>query len=296
MCGENKRTGIQDTRTHDGSGKRNKGRLYGLAENYAHIQQKYLLLLQTGKKGLKILYMKKTVREAFMPRWYSVFFNPFYLIRGKLFCAIKKNAAYMNGVVLDFGCGSKPYRNLFEAEQYIGLDYESEVSKGKRDNQSADVFYDGKTIPFSNNHFDAVFSSEVFEHVFNLEDMLDEINRVMKTGGHLLFTCPFFYPEHEQPYDNARYTSFAIKYLMDKHNFEIVKYEKTGSYFEALLQSFVLYLFYFIPHKPKVLEVLFFTIFITPILLLGMLLAAILPKRVKRSDLYFNNVVVARKK
>lgn len=239
--------------------------------------------------------MSYNVRELFNPRWYSVFFNPFYLTRKGLFKAIERNRSYVNGITLDFGCGSKPYVEMFDTEEYIGLDYATEVSE-KNNNLVADVFYDGKTIPFGNGHFDSVFSSEVLEHVFNPDEILEEINRVLKPGGYLLLSCPFFWPEHEQPYDYARYSSFGLKHLLEKHNFEIVKYEKTGSYFECMLQGMILYVFFFIPHKPKVLEVLFFSIFITPFLLIGLLFAAILPKKIKRSDFYLNNLVVARKK
>ncbi len=239
--------------------------------------------------------MDNKVKEAFMPKWHSVFYNPFYIIRTRLSSAIKRNAHYIKGTTLDFGCGSKPYVNLFKSDKYIGLDYETEVSK-KNDQLSADVFYDGKHIPFDDNYFDSVFSSEVIEHVFNPDEIFAEINRVLKPGGYFMFTCPFFWPEHEQPYDYVRYTSFALRHLMEKHGMEIVKYEKTGSYFESILQGIILYAYYFIPHKPKILEVLFFSIFITPFLLIGLALARVLPKKIKRSDYYLNNVMIARKK
>ncbi len=238
--------------------------------------------------------MSYKIREAFKPRWYSVFFNPFYLIRKYLFAAIEKNKSYIRGTTLDFGCGSKPYLDVFQVDKYIGLDYGTEISE-RNELLAADVFYDGKTIPFEANHFDSVFSSEVLEHVFNPDEILKEINRVLKSGGHLLLTCPFFWPEHEQPYDYARYSSFGLKHLIEKNGFSIVKYEKTGSYFECMLQGMVLYVYFFLPHKPKFLETIFFSIFITPFLLIGLLLAAILPKKIKRSDFYLNNVIVAQK-
>ncbi len=239
--------------------------------------------------------MSDQVREEFAPRWYSLFFNPSYIIRKQLYNAIKRNVHYIKGDVLDFGCGSKPYISLFDgAATYTGLDYETEVSS-KNEHLSADVFYNGKTIPFGNDHFDNAFSSEVLEHVFNPDVILPEIHRVLKPGGHLMLTCPFFWPEHEQPYDYARYSSFGLKHLMEKNGFEVVNYEKTGSYWHCLLQSLVSYIFYFIPHRPMLLQVIFFTIFITPLLLLGLTVGAILPKRVKRSDFYLNNVIVVKK-
>ena len=212
-----------------------------------------------------------------------------------LFRAIKRNAHHVKGDVLDFGCGSKPYVDMFDTNSYTGLDFETEVSA---DNEllAADYFYDGKTFPFEDNKFDSVFSSEVLEHVFNPDEILAEINRVMKPGGTVLLTCPFYWPEHEQPYDYARYTSFAIKHLFEKHGFEIVDYEKTGSYWDCLLQSLVLYMNFFIPHRPRLLFILFFTVFITPVMLIGLTLSMILPSRIKRQDFYFSNIVVAKKK
>jgi SAM-dependent methyltransferase len=239
--------------------------------------------------------MNQLVPEPFQPRWYSIFFNPFYIIRSRLCSARAERASFIQGRVLDFGCGSKPYKSYFTCKEYIGLDYATEISE-KNKNLAADVFYDGKTIPFPDNHFDSVFSSEVLEHVFNPDDILPEINRVLIPGGVLLLTCPFFWPEHEQPYDYARYSSFGLKHLIEKNGFEVVDYKKTGSYFLSLLQGLVLYIYYFIPHKPRIIYLLFFLVFITPLLLLGLALNVILPTRIKRSDFYLNNVIVARKK
>lgn len=238
--------------------------------------------------------MSGRVREEFAPRWYSVFFNPVYLLRKRLCQSIVRNAHYIKGNVLDFGCGSKPYVSIFNYKTYTGIDYDTEISVGNR-NLAADVFYDGKSIPFPDNYFDAVFTTEVLEHVFNPDEILPEIFRVMKPGTHMLLSCPFFWPEHEQPYDYARYSSFALKHLMEKHGFEVVHYEKTGSYWDCLLQGIVLYIHYFLPQRPKAVKIIFHTIFITPVLLGGLLFSAILPKRIKRSDFYLNNVIVVKK-
>lgn len=239
--------------------------------------------------------MSNTVIEQFAPQWYSIFSNPFYIIRSRLYRGIKKNAHYIHGSVMDFGCGSKPYRSVFSFSEYTGIDYETEVSQ-KNSKMAADAFYDGKTIPFPDTHFDSVFSSEVLEHVFNPDEILPEINRVMKPGANILLTCPFFWPEHEQPYDYARYSSFAIKHLLTKHGFDIIVYEKTGSYWESIVQAWVLYLYYFIPHKPKWLEKIVFVILVSPFLVCGLFIARLLPRKIKRQDLYLNNIIVARKR
>ena len=149
---------------------------------------------------------------------------PAYLTRNRLLKGIREYSSELKGVLLDFGCGSKPYQSLFTVKKYIGLDFENPGHPHM--NEQIDIFYDGEKIPFPNEYFDSVFSSEVFEHVFNLENILKEINRVMKVNGKILITCPFAISEHESPHDFARYSSFAIRYLFEKSGFQIIKQSK----------------------------------------------------------------------
>lgn len=166
-------------------------------------------------------------------------FNPYissspYLVRNRLLYGIYKHVDKLHGKLLDFGCGAKPYKNIINVDEYIGLDFPSEGHD--HSNEIIDVIYDGKTIPFGDNSFDSIFSSEVFEHVFNLEEILIELFRVLKPGGIILITCPFAIGEHEQPNDYARYTSFALKHLMRKTGFNVIHYEKLGGSIDAITQ------------------------------------------------------------
>src|SRR5262245_45614230 len=122
--------------------------------------------------------MPKAVSKQFKPSRT----NPFYFIRRSLYDKIKQLAPHLHGRLLDFGCGSKPYESRFtNSNEYIGLDFESEGHSHA--NENIDVIYDGKRIPFDDEHFDSVFSSEVFEHIFNLEEVIPEIKRVLKKQG-----------------------------------------------------------------------------------------------------------------
>src|ERR1700754_4535244 len=88
--------------------------------------------------------------------------NAYYFIRNALYKKVKFYAPQLDKKLLDFGCGSKPYQSLFtNVSEYIGLDYASEGHSHA--NESIDVMYDGKKIPFADEYFDSVFSSEVFE-------------------------------------------------------------------------------------------------------------------------------------
>ncbi len=210
---------------------------------------------------------------------------------------IKLYAPQLSGRILDFGCGSKPYISLFSnATEYIGLDYEGEGHSHV--NEDVDVFYDGKKIPFPDASFDAVFSSEVFEHLFNMDEILRELNRVMKKGGKMLLSCPFVWPEHEVPVDYARYTRFALRDLLEKHGFTVLVQDKTGDFTSTIYQMKMLYLAeHLVPSLPLLGRSKFFRTSVMP----GVYVIfnswyrfkhRLLPRR---NDWYLNNIMLVQK-
>lgn len=230
-------------------------------------------------------------QEMFAPSFFGIFINPFYFIRRGLYNAIIENKDFMKGCLLDFGCGSKPYKNIFNVEKYIGVDIE--VSGHDHKNENIDFYYDGKTLPFENETYDSAFSSEVLEHIFTPDAIISEISRVLKSGAYFLMTVPFVWDEHEVPYDYGRYSSFGIKFLLEQHNFEVVKISKTSHYIEVLFQMLNAYIFQILFPANKILKMLLVPFFIAPITITGMIISLILPKN---KSFYHNNIVVARKK
>jgi SAM-dependent methyltransferase len=226
-------------------------------------------------------------------RW-GLCYNPFYFVRKELYEGIAKHAPHLKGKLIDLGCGTKPYQHLFtQVESYTGLDI---AVSGNSDGKSAiDLYYDGVTFPLENNSIDVLFSSETFEHIFNLPVIVAEIQRVVKPGGHILITCPFFWPEHEVPYDYARYSSFAITHMLNEHGFDIVEHTKTGHYLQTVWQAKALYRYFIINRIPWLKPVLFL-LFITPLFLWGSLLNKIMPQSMKRKDLYLNHIILAKKR
>lgn len=229
-------------------------------------------------------------RERFQPTSLSAVVSPVYIIRRGLFRAIKDLAPSISGDILDFGCGSKPYESLFsEATSYLGVDVE--VTGHNHRDSRVDVFYDGKVLPFADAQFDAVVSFEVFEHVFNLPEVLREINRVTKSGGLLLISVPFAWNEHETPYDFARYTSFGISHILRSADYEIVEIRKTTTYLLTVFQMFIVYLMQIGP-RSRVLRYLRQICILFPCTLIAYVVDALLPKRY---EYYCNIVLLARK-
>lgn len=232
----------------------------------------------------------KQIPKDFQPPIY----HSGYLIRNRLLQNLKKYTGRLEGKLMDFGCGAKPYKSLFPNTEYIGIDFESPGHP--HINEQIDMFYDGKHIPFPDNHFDSIFTTEVFEHVFNLPDILKELNRVLKPGGQILITCPFAICEHEVPNDYARYTSFAMKDMLEKNGFEVLVLDKCGNAVETIWQLRITYWHQHILPKlakiPVVRQAARVFIY-TSFNLLALFWSKILPDR---KDLYLNNIVLARKK
>ncbi len=239
------------------------------------------------KKQISLLIQK----QQFDPGFLGIFVNPFFFVRRELRKNIAEFAPSLFGKILDAGCAGKPYEVLFSnATEYIGMEFDSSVNRA---DSKADVFYDGHKFPFQDNTFDGVVATQVLEHVFNPDEFLDEMNRVVKHGAHVLLTLPFVWDEHSQPHDYARYTSFGLRHLLEKHGFIIIKSKKTLNDVRVIFQLINCYLFKIISIKNYRLRLIFHCIFISPFTIIGQLFSLVLPKN---DDLYMDNIILARKK
>jgi SAM-dependent methyltransferase len=116
----------------------------------------------------------------------------------------------VEGSILDVGCGEMPFRSLLPPEvRYTGLDVPEAVSFGMRDHKDV-VAFDGVTIPFPDSSYDALLCTEVLEHAVDPVLLIEEMYRVLRTGGVLLVTVPFAARVHHAPYDFHRFTRFRL--------------------------------------------------------------------------------------
>jgi len=234
------------------------------------------------------MFRKIILKQQFEPGILGVFINPFYLTRKALLNNIKKISKEITGKTLDVGCGTKPYERYFNSTEYIGLEVENTINKEEK---SVDIFYKGDKIPFSDNEFDSVITSQVLERVFNPQQFLAEINRVLKSNGKLLLTVPFIWDEHEQPFDYGRYSSFGLKDILEKNGFKIIKHIKSLNNISAVFQLFNAYV-YKISVKYNLLRQILTLLIMTPSNILAIIFTLILPKN---DDIFLDNVVLAEK-
>lgn len=97
--------------------------------------------------------------------------------------------------VLDLGCGAGDLTAEIArvAPRTVGADIaEAALARARRRHPDLDlrlVPVDGP-LPFEDGAFDAVFSSEVIEHVADTARWLSEVRRVLAPSGRLLLTTP----------------------------------------------------------------------------------------------------------
>lgn len=131
--------------------------------------------------------------------WLKLFFYPkkWFLYRWVV-ANTPLNSPSKGGIarVLDVGCGTGAdvidFKKIFgrKVEVYgvevVKLQVELAREKIKKHGVWAGVkWYDGQELPFPDEYFDAVYTSDVLGHVADVQSWLAELNRVLKPGGAL---------------------------------------------------------------------------------------------------------------
>lgn len=122
-------------------------------------------------------------------------------------------------VLIDYGCGSMPYRSLFQqkVKQYKGADLS--------DNPQIEIRLDEKgQLLCDDQSANVVLSTQVLEHVDDPNLYLKEAHRVLKNDGLLLLTTHGYWMYHPDPYDYWRWTSAGLKKVVEMNGFEVIDF------------------------------------------------------------------------
>ena len=147
---------------------------------------------------------------------------------------------YARGRLIDIGCRNKPYKALTKpvVDEHIGIDHSESLHDLKYVNIIADAY--DTTEP--DTSCDTILSTSVLEHLERPEEAISEMYRIVKTGGHIILTCPLFWHIHEEPRDFFRYTKYGLRYMFEKVGFEIVEIRPLSGFVVTFAQEFVYYL------------------------------------------------------
>ena len=146
--------------------------------------------------------MKDSAQTPHVTRGYGFFESFLAKKRAKMANKLIPQS-YRDGLILDIGCGTYPFflMNTNFKEKY-GLDKVSaEIDReALKENEISLINFDIEKqtfLPFKDNYFDVVTMLAVFEHIEpeGLTCILNEIYRVLKTGGKYIMTTPAFWTD-----------------------------------------------------------------------------------------------------
>lgn len=131
------------------------------------------------------------IEEEGRARLYPPVTDPHWLVlraRREIFGRWLQRIAVPDMRVLDVGGRIQPYRSLigFPVASYIAIDL--------RLTPLVDVIADGHRLPFADGQYDLVICTQTLQYAENPFEMIAEVHRVLKAGGHLLLSVPSMYP------------------------------------------------------------------------------------------------------
>jgi len=176
----------------------------------------------------------------------------------KIKSIIPKNInLYNKEVFVDIGCGdgsiTSELAKIYKFKKSIGVDVENWFDTYTNKDKNIElVITDGKTINIKDNSVDVILCNHVLHHIENLDDMLNEIARIIKKDGiliikehncyykelsyvidiyHALYELVFKKKQNDKFIDNyySNYLSDKELYAkLKKRNFEIINYVYDG--------------------------------------------------------------------
>lgn len=131
-------------------------------------------------------YKDNDAYAKFLSGWDPAFY-------GKYVDTLKPD--HENGRALDVGCGVGQVVHQLDQKnvEAHGVDVSKpNIEKAAKISERCQL-YDGRKLPFDDNHFDSVGALNVLEHVDEPEAFIADLVRVAKPGGKVVISSPNFF-------------------------------------------------------------------------------------------------------
>lgn len=174
------------------------------------------------------------------------YFSPTKISRQNIVMAMCYAAQkYASGNMIDVGCGSKPYQPIFQpyVDTYFGVDYPPTATVNYGEKTKADLFVDCTDTKLEANSYDTILSTQVIEHIYDTKKYVAECYRILKKGGIGIFTIPFLWQCHAEPFDYYRFTKYAIERHFREQAFEILELRPLEGAYAAIAQTKIVSLY-----------------------------------------------------
>lgn len=159
-----------------------------------------------------------------------------YLLRRR----ISQSSRFVNGRVLDIGCGDRRYETLLTGRDvsYIGLELPSNNRQAfVRDTARAECWGSALNLPFKNDAFETIVCFQVLEHLPDPQQAVKEMSEAIQPNGIVVCTAPQMYHEHAVPHDYFRFTQYGLKHLFERQGFVTVDVLPCGGFFARIGQK-----------------------------------------------------------
>ena len=141
-------------------------------------------------------------------------------LNGKSFLRVLQNKEFknisINGKTIDLGAknGKASYYRFFNLK-YSEIDY-VDINPTESNILKLDL---EKNLPISDKSYNSVLAINLFEHIFNIQNLIEEIYRILDDEGKLIGSTPFMKEYHSDPDDFYRYTQDFYKKVFEKVGF-----------------------------------------------------------------------------
>lgn len=130
--------------------------------------------------------------------------------------------------LLEIGSWTAPGQEEIICRKTIGPKVGEYVGLDMRAGPGVDVVSDAKLMPFPDNNFHVIITTDCLEHVDWPQKVIHEAFRVLKPGGLFYLTTVFDFEIHGYPSDYWRFTPECIRLLLEDAGFKVLMYEGVG--------------------------------------------------------------------
>ena len=148
-------------------------------------------------------------------------FIEFFIIKKRIL-SLLKDRFKDSDIILDIGCGDKPYYHKSINAKIICADI--------KHNKKSKIVCDVMNLPFKKNKFDGVICINSLYYYSDPFKSIKEFSHILKKNGKLIIITPFIYPVHDAPIDKYRFTEYGMRELL-KDYFTVKEIKTIGGIF-----------------------------------------------------------------
>ncbi len=145
---------------------------------------------------------------------------------------------FAHGRLLDHGAGQSPLFGMYrdKVEEIIAVDWNNSLHNTSYVDIECDL---NKKMPFGDESFDTIISSDVVAHLFNPINIMDDLARILRPNGAIILGTPFNYWMNEEPYDYFRWSKYAIVRLAENSGLKVAKLWQCGGTSDVMSDVFL---------------------------------------------------------